>query len=309
MDKFINLFTDFGFKKIFGSEPNKDLLIHFLNTLLNGKEKIKDLVYLKSERLGKRKAERKAIYDLFCENQNGEKFIVEVQRVEQQFFKDRSIFYSTFPIQEQAKTGKWDYELKAVYMIGILDFSFEDTKEDKLFHKVQLIDVETYEIFYHKLTYIYLEIPKFDKKLEDLENDYERWLYAFKNLHKLRDTPQELQDGIFQRLMELAEVACLTKKELGLYQESLKEYWDLDNSIDTAFLKGEQSGIEKGKELGLEEGKELGLQEGEQIGVQKAKYKTAEKCLLKGFSVEETAEITELSLSRNCEKFGFKMIF
>jgi len=297
MDKFINLFTDFGFKKIFGSEPNKDLLIHFLNTLLNGKEKIKDLVYLKSERLGKRKAERKAIYDLFCENQNGEKFIVEVQRVEQQFFKDRSIFYSTFPIQEQAKTGKWDYELKAVYMIGILDFSFEDTKEDKLFHKVQLIDVETYEIFYHKLTYIYLEIPKFDKKLEDLENDYERWLYAFKNLHKLRDTPQELQDGIFQRLMELAEVACLTKKELGLYQESLKEYWDLDNSIDTAFMKGEQSGIEKGKELGLEEGKELGLQEGEQIGVQKAKYKTAEKCLLKGFSVEETAEITELSLS------------
>jgi len=285
MDKFINLFTDFGFKKIFGSEPNKDLLIHFLNTLLNGKEKIKDLVYLKSERLGKRKAERKAIYDLFCENQNGEKFIVEVQRVEQQFFKDRSIFYSTFPIQEQAKTGKWDYELKAVYMIGILDFSFEDTKEDKLFHKVQLIDVETYEIFYHKLTYIYLEIPKFDKKLEDLENDYERWLYAFKNLHKLRDTPQELQDGIFQRLMELAEVACLTKKELGLYQESLKEYWDLDNSIDTAFMKGEQSGIEKGKELGLQEGEH------------KKARKTAEKCLLKGFSVEETAEITELSLS------------
>ena len=285
MDKFINLFTDFGFKKIFGSEPNKDLLIHFLNTLLNGKEKIKDLVYLKSERLGKRKTERKAIYDLFCENQNGEKFIVEVQRVEQQFFKDRSIFYSTFPIQEQAKTGKWDYELKAVYMIGILDFSFEDTKEDKLFHKVQLIDVETYEIFYHKLTYIYLEIPKFDKKLEDLENDYERWLYAFKNLHKLRDTPQELQDGIFQRLMELAEVACLTKKELGLYQESLKEYWDLDNSIDTAFMKGEQSGIEKGKELGLQEGEH------------KKARKTAEKCLLKGFSVEETAEITELSLS------------
>ncbi len=290
MDKFINLFTDFGFKKIFGSEPNKDLLIHFLNELLRGKETIKDLRYLKNERLGRRKGERKAIYDLFCENEKGEKFIVEVQRVEQQFFKDRSIYYSAFAIQEQSQQGKWNYELKGVYTIAILDFRFKDSQEGKFFHKIQLLDVETCEVFYHKLTYIYLEIPKFDKALQDLENDFERWLYAFKNLHRLLDKPQELQDGVFLRLMELAEIACLSKKEQSLYQESLKDYWDLDNSLDSAFQKGEESGLEKGEQIGLEKGKEQGILEG--------KIETARNMLSKGFEAETIAEITGLSIEK-----------
>ena len=80
-DRYINLFTDFGFKKLFGEEPNKDLLISFLNSLLEGKELIADLTYLKSERLGKNEGERKAVYDLYCSNEKGEKFIVEIQRV------------------------------------------------------------------------------------------------------------------------------------------------------------------------------------------------------------------------------------
>lgn len=109
-EKYINPFTDFGFKKLFGTEFNKELLIDFLNQVLGSREQIKDLTYLNTEHLGKTPAHRKAIFDLYCENETGEKFIIELQNVKQQFFKDRSFFYATFPIQGQAPKGEiWDY--------------------------------------------------------------------------------------------------------------------------------------------------------------------------------------------------------
>jgi predicted transposase/invertase (TIGR01784 family) len=147
-EKFINPFTDFGFKKLFGSEPNKDLLIDFLNELLRTKEKIKDLTYKTTEHLGSTDLDRKAIFDLYCENVKGEKFIVALQKVKQKFFKDRSLYYATFPIQEQAQKGEWDYQLKTVYCVGILDFVFDDEDKDKLVvDEVKLISLKTGKVF------------------------------------------------------------------------------------------------------------------------------------------------------------------
>lgn len=147
-DRYINLFTDFGFKKLFGEEPNKDLLISLLNTLLKGEAHIEDLTYLNGERLGRSSEERKAVYDLYCTTQSGEKIIVEVQRVKQRFFKDRSVYYSSFAVQDQASKGKeWLYELKAVYTIAIMDFKFDEDKH-KLMHRVKLMEVDTKSIFY-----------------------------------------------------------------------------------------------------------------------------------------------------------------
>lgn len=254
-DKCINLFTDFGFKKLFGEEPNKDLLISFLNSLLAEKEHITDLNYLKNERLGKLEGERKAVYDLYCENDKGEKFIVEIQRVKQEFFKDRSLYYSTFAIQEQALKGKkWNYELKAVYTIAVLDFEFSGGVPHKLHHRVRLIEEETQEIFYEKLHFIYLEIPKFEKALEELVSDYERWLFAFKNLHRLREMPRELEEGVFKRLFELAEIAKMQPKERTFYEDSLKDYRDLKAAMDTSFKEGKEEGIAEGMEKGMEKG-------------------------------------------------------
>jgi predicted transposase/invertase (TIGR01784 family) len=116
-DKYISPFTDFGFKKLFGTEMNKDILMEFLNALLKKEEgKIVDLTYLFLEQLGTTFDERKAIFDIYCENEKGEKFIVELQKAPQNYFKDRSVYYSTFPTQQQAKKGKWDFKLKAVYI-------------------------------------------------------------------------------------------------------------------------------------------------------------------------------------------------
>ena len=159
-DKYINPFTDFGFKKLFGEEANKDLLIDFLNSLLykEHKHKIKDLIFKKSEQLGSTEMNRKAIFDLYCEDEIGQKFIVELQKAEQKFFKDRTVYYSTFPIQEQSKRGDWDYKLNPVYCIGILDFSFEEDKDfpDKYLYEVELTERITKKLFYDKLLYVYI---------------------------------------------------------------------------------------------------------------------------------------------------------
>jgi predicted transposase/invertase (TIGR01784 family) len=233
--KFINPFTDFGFKKIFGSEPNKDLLIDFLNELLKTKEKIKHLTYKKTEHLGTSDADRKAIFDLYCENEKGEKFIVELQKVKQQFFKDRSLYYATFPIQQQAIKGEWNYELQAVYCVGILDFVFEDQDKDKLVvDEIGLISKKTGKVFNEKLSFVYVQMPNFTKTEDELETHQEKWFYLLKNLHKFDRIPSKLQDKIFKKVFKIAEIAKFSAEEKQRYIDSLKYYLDLKNSLDYA---------------------------------------------------------------------------
>ena len=154
--KYINPFTDFGFKKIFGEEASNPHLIDFLNSILPEKDKIKTLEFKNSEFLNTQN-ERKAVFDIYCENEKGEKFIVELQKASQAFFKDRTIYYSTFPIREQAEKGVWNYKLKAVYCIGILDFTFDDyetePEKNEVLHIIKLKN-QYGNIFYDKLTYI-----------------------------------------------------------------------------------------------------------------------------------------------------------
>lgn len=239
-EKYVNPFTDFGFKKLFGEEVNKDLLIDFLNNLLIDEQQIKDLTYLKNEHLSSSDTERKAIFDLYCENEKGEKFIVELQKAKQNFFKDRSVYYSTFPIQEQAKQGNWNFELKAVYTIGILDFMFDDHKNEpeKLLHKIKLSDIEKNTVFYDKLTYIYLEMPKFTKTENELKTSFDKWLFVLRHLPDLQDRPKALQERIFEKLFKTAEIAKFSQKERQEYEDSLKYYRDLVNTVDTAEQDG-----------------------------------------------------------------------
>jgi len=183
--KYINPFTDFGFKKIFGEEASKPLLLDFLNALLPPEHHVIDLTFKNSEQLGQTEADRKAIYDIYCETDKGEKFIVELQKAKQNYFKERTIYYSTFPIREQAEKGEWNYNLKAVYCIGILDFTFDDYESEpeksEVVHNIKLKN-KNGKTFYDKLTYIYLEMPNFNLKEENLGTRLEKWLYFIKHL-------------------------------------------------------------------------------------------------------------------------------
>ena len=285
-EKYINPFTDYGFKRLFGEELNKDLLLDFLNELLKEEQgQIVELTYLKTEQLGETDMDRKAIFDLYCENERGEKFIVELQKSKQNFFKDRTVYYSTFPIREQAKRTNWDYELKAVYTIAILDFVFDADKSevDKFRYDVKLTDTETHKVFYDKLTFIYLEMPKFNKTIEELNTRFDKWLYVIKNLNKLDRVPDKLKEQIFEKLFETAEIAHFTPEQVRSYEDSLKYYRDLKNSLDTAREEGVEKGIEQGFVKGIEEGFAKGMEE------------VAKNALKMGKPISEIAALTGLS--------------
>lgn len=247
-EKYINLFTDFGFKRVFGEEANKDLLMDFLNQILPENYTIQDLNFSKNEHLGKAVEDRKAIFDIYCKSSKGEHFVVELQKARQDYFKDRSVYYSSFPIQEMAEKGEWDFKLSPVFTIGILNFTFKDHQDDKetIRHHIQLKD-QNCKVFYEKLHFIYLELPKFNKKLSECKTRYDKWLWIFKNLPGLDDIPVDLKEDIFIKLFQISEVANFGEKEQAAYQQSLKYLRDMHNVLNTARKEGEQVGMEKGE--------------------------------------------------------------
>ena len=283
-DKYINPYTDFGFKLLFGTAMNKELLISFLNALLFKEETVKDVTYLNAEHLDTQEYDRRAVFDVYCENEKGEKFLVEMQRGEQQFFKDRSVYYATFPIREQSQRGKWDYELKAVYIIGILNFTFNDTDGDYFHHEVKLVDLYTHKVFYDKLTFIYLEMPKFNKKEDELESMFDKWLFVLRNLSSLFERPRALQNRVFDRLFEAAEIAKFNPKELGEYWESFKNFRAWYSVMSTQLKKGREEGLKEGLEKGLEQGRKEEC------------FKNAKKMKQAGIAFDVIAQVTGLSI-------------
>ena len=290
-EKYISLLTDFGFKRIFGTKPNKSLLISFLNSLFDGEQVIKNVKYLNSEHVGDVFTERKAIFDVYCENEKGEKFIVEMQNAYQTFFKDRSLYYSTFPIREQAPKGdEWNFKLEHVYVVALLNFDMKEDAfdENSINHDVGLLDKKTHKVFNNKLTFKYVEIAKFSKKVDQLHTLYDKWLFILKNLSRLDSQPERLRNEVFNRLFKEAEIAQFNKAELKEYEDSLKAYRDIKNSLDSAEEKGFQRGIAEGKIQGIAEGKMQGIAE-------KAKS-IATKLKQAGMPIKEIASITGLSI-------------
>jgi len=245
--KYVNPFTDFGFKKIFGEEASKPMLIDFLSSLLP-ESNIVDLTFKDKYQLGKNDEDRKAVYDIYCQNANGERIIVELQKAKQNYFKDRTIFYSSFPIQEQAEKGEWNFKLEAIFCIGILDFKFDEDKDnqEEVIHTVQLKDHHN-RVFYDKLKFVYLEMPHFKKSENELVTRLDKWLYFIKNLEDFQQIPEIFKDDIFIQAFNKAELAKYSVEEREEYEHNLKIYRDYKNTIDTAFDEGILEGILKGK--------------------------------------------------------------
>ena len=286
-ERYINPYTDFGFKKLFGTEMNKDLLISFLNALFgDSKQEIVDVEYLNSEHLGDGYGDRRAVFDVYCKTADGSRFIVEMQRAHQDYFKDRSLYYSTFAIREQAPKGKeWDYQLEDVYTIGVLNFTFPDDEypADKFFHQVKLKDVDDNHVFYDKLTLIYLEMPKFHKTEDELVTMFVKWLFVLKNLSRLFERPAALQERVFIKLFEQAEIARFSPDDRRGYEDSVKAYRDINNAIATARREEHAKGFAEGHAEGRAEGEhEKALQ-------------VARKMKDMGFNAEQINQATGLS--------------
>jgi predicted transposase/invertase (TIGR01784 family) len=242
MSKYINPYTDFGFKKLFGEEANKDLLIDFLNQILPNYHQISELSFRNAENIPELSHERKAIFDIHCESKTGEKFIVEMQKAKVNFFKDRSLFYSTFPIKEQAKRGDWDFKLTPVYMIAILDFQYDEKEErQKFLRSVNLKDQDG-DVFYDKLNFKFIQMPLFTKNEDELENHFDKWIYFLKKLEGFESIPTILQEPIFEKAFNVAEIANMTSEQYDFYQDSLLTYIEVKEVVKTANNDGNEQG-------------------------------------------------------------------
>ena len=226
MAQFINPFTDMGFKRIFGQEINKDLLIDFLNALLEGEKRVKDIRFLDKELLPAYRRDRGVIYDVYCTDESGEQFIVEMQNREQANFRERALYYLSRTVAAQGERGvSWQFDLKAVYGVFFMNFRLAGATH-KLRTDVVLADRDTHETFTDKMRYIFLEFPSFDKEENECETDFERWIYVLKNMETLQRLPFKARNAVFQKLEQIVDIAALSKEDRMKYDESIKVYRD-----------------------------------------------------------------------------------
>ena len=247
MAKYINPFTDVGFKRIFGQELSKPLLLDFLNSLFEGEKRIVNLTFLDKEQPAMFEEDRSLIYDIYCETDEGEKIIVEMQNKSQPFFKNRSIYYVSESIARQGERGSsWNYEIDSVYLVAFLNFSPLDFKK-QFRTDVVLAEKDTKEQFSDKLRMIYLQLPLFKKEAEECENQVERWIYLLKNMETLNRLPWAAQSAVFKKLESIADVGGMTRAERLQYDEALKKYRDTISVFEGVRLEGRMEGNAEGR--------------------------------------------------------------
>ena len=301
MNKFVNPFSDYGWKKIFGSEVSKDLIISFLNEVIH-QEVIVDITFRNVEMLGLKQDQRRAVFDIFCENEKGEVFICEMQKSRQKYFSDRVLYYASFAIQQQSMIVKeklekepdekirrrWNYQISKVYVICVLNYVMEPSLPDKYRWDVVRMDRELKVPFSETLNEIYLEMPKFVLPLHECDTLYKKWLYVLNNIEIMERLPQELNNQIFRKLKSIVEVERMTPDQRLEYELSISVERDLSAALDTSFEDGMEKGIEKGMEKGMEKGIEKGKVEEQRLIA--ANFKK------QGINLETIAQCTGLSV-------------
>ena len=314
---YANLLCDFMFKRLFGSEENKDVLIWFLNMVLEDVD-IVDVDFIPTEHQGLTEEDRKVIFDISCSTRDGKNFIIEMQKGFQRYFRERALYYTTYPINRQGRSARdryeaekiegkasekfnWDYNLKPVTVVAVLDFQFKHSDEwpPEMYRSSYRIREDTVmEPMTDVLRFVFLELGRFKKGIPELETSFEKWIYLLKNMHKMTGIPAEFSDPLFSRLFMLAEIGKFTAEEKQHYYKSLENMGDYYNIISTAAEEAEKRGLEKGFEKGHAEGRAEGISEGVAKGRAEGKAEAlvemARKMRASGMSVEQIVQITGL---------------
>ena len=267
MGKFLNPFTDVGFKLLFGREISKDLLIDFLNNLLKGERVVRDVEFMDKEKMPRHDKGRVSIYDVHCRDENGNEFIVEMQNASQAFFKDRALYYLSSALADQGEGGAaWKFDIKAVYGVFFMNFCFSDAPH-KLRTDVVLADRDSHALFSSKMRMIFIQLPEFNKEENECENDFQRWIYILKHMDTLQRLPFQAQNAVFKKLESIANLASLSRKERRKYDSAIKAYRDYHNQMDFAKEKGIAIGEKRGELRGIAIGEKKGIAIGEKKGI------------------------------------------
>lgn len=288
MARFINPLTDVGFKRLFGQEISKELLIDFLNTLLVGEKEIIDVQFLDKELVPLSTDERTIIYDVYCTTSEGEHIIVEMQNRPHQHFRERTVYYVAAALARQSQRGpSWSYDIKGVYGIFFTNFIF-DRNDPRLRKDVILADRETGEQFSDHMRLIFISLPMMDKTESECETDFERWIYVIKNMGTLERMPFVAQKKLFDKLEKMSQISSMTREERDRYEASLKIY--RDNAVTWGYAMDE--GIAQGRAIGLAEGRAEGRAEGQAEGRLDQAKESAARLLQCGMSVSQIEHIT-----------------
>ena len=279
MSTFINLFTDFGFKKVFGQEENKKLLIGFLNALFEGEFVIRDVTYRDKEQTAETKEGRCVIYDIFCTLDDGKHIILEMQNESHVNFDARALYYASKSIVAQGKKGhEWQYTYAPVFGVYFMNFhhkalgmayrvDFGITRLRSIFvdENLEVAQAEQPESspFADKMRLICLQMPAFTKTEGACVTDLDKWMYLMNNMENLEHISWEGQDEMWAELAKVSNVAALSEEERFIYEEKLRNYWDR-NVIEAAkYLAAFEDGEKKGREEGREDGEKKGREEGQ----------------------------------------------
>ena len=305
MSRYINPFTDWGFKRIFGQEFTKDLLISFLNDLFEGMHHITDITFLDKEQLPEAKDMRGVIYDIYCKTADDTHIIVEMQNRYQEYFLDRTIFYAARSIVGQSQRGLWDYSLVPVYTICFMNYGENEDTPHKFRTDVMLADIDTGKPFSEKLRFIYLMLPLFKKEEDECENNFERWIYVLRNMNTFERMPFLAKNAVFKKLAEIADVSSLTQEDQNKYDESLKIMRDAYATYKTAVKQGKEEGraegraegMKQGRAEGMKQGRAEGMKEGMKEGERLAKLDMARGFISAGTPLEVVIQVTGLTMS------------
>jgi len=250
--KFVDPKNDLAFKKIFGDDRHKSILISFLNSVLDfkGEQTIVNVTLANPYQVPKIPELKETILDIKATNQKGEEFIVEMQKKDLGNFAKRSLYYTSKAYVAQLPKGNNYLELKRVYFIGLLNFNIFENESYISRHLI--INQETGTQDLEDFEFSFIELPKFNKSLEELETILDKWIFFIKNANDLTMIPQSYQS--IEPLKDAFNIATQTtwnKKELEVYEYMALKEFDEINAIETAQRKG----IEKGKIEGKLEGK------------------------------------------------------
>ncbi|WP_418893200.1 Rpn family recombination-promoting nuclease/putative transposase [Limibacterium fermenti] len=274
MARFIDPLYDTAFKLIFGQENSKELLLDFLNALLAGEKKIREIRFEDKERMPFYNGGRKGIYDIACLSEKGEHFIVEMQNVRQDYFCDRALYYLSQTIANQGEKGtEWEFALKAVYGVFFLNFPLRG----KLRTDGMIADRDTHEQISDKMRFIFIELPFFTKKESECKTNVEQWLYILRNMTTLEKIPFKDRNPVFEKLEQITDLASLSKEERRRYDADIRAYRDRLAQMNTAKREGQRKG--------------------QKIGEKRARIEVARNMKANGMSSETIARVTGLSLT------------
>ena len=249
---YVDLMFDKGFKRIFGKESNKDLLINLLNEILP-ELKIRDLTFINTEQQGLALESKNSTFDVYCTTDDGTKVVVEVQVKNQHNFAERALYYASLPILDSLNSGD-DYRMVPVYVVALLDFEIEKHpagEEETYEYRYSIREDKTGSLLTDVLHFVFIEIGKFKKKEKELVTNKDKWYFCFRDMYRLERMPEALKSKLFERLFHVTEIESLPKEERIKYIKEMTTERDIRNQIvyarDMGILEGEAKGRAEGK--------------------------------------------------------------